>query len=96
MSAHGMSLEQVEEFRDALVENKSDFGVKSCVPIRSEDPFNPDEWGVRIVYNYDDAGKRVESSIDVFEDYKLASIMHTLYERATVDSVSKILRPHDG
>lgn len=82
MSAHGMTLEQVEEFRDALVENKSDFGVKSVEIVKSEDPLNLDEWGVRIVYTYDDAGNRVESDITVFEDFKLASIMQTLYHRA--------------
>lgn len=83
MSAHGMTRDQVEEFRDALAPNKKEFGVKSCEPLPNPDPDLRHEWGLRIVYEYDDAGNRVESSIDVFEDYVLASIMHALHERAS-------------
>lgn len=84
MSAHGLTLAQAEEFRDALVENKSDFGVLSCSIAANEDPLNRDEWGVTIVYEFDlETGAKETSSITVFEDYKLAGIMQTLYERAS-------------
>ncbi len=75
-----MDLEMVEEFQAALIENKSDFGVKSCHPI--ENPQHKGEWGVHIVYEYDDKGNRAESSVDVFVDHELGIVMHQLYQRA--------------
>lgn len=84
MSAHGLTLAQAEEFRDALLENKSDFGVTACTLAQNDDPLNRDEWGVRITYEFDlETGAKETSTVTVFEDYKLAGIMHALYERAS-------------
>jgi hypothetical protein len=90
MSAHGLTLDQCEEFQAAILDNAKDFGVKKCSIIKN--PAIPGEWGVHLEYEYDDKGKREASSIDVFEDYKLGGIVHALYERASVDSLTDIVR----